>query len=220
MKADVVDVNGLPVRGDVGELILRASWPGMTQSLWAGSATARDDERYLATYWQRLPNCWTHGDWAEVEEVAIPADRCYATGATQTFWYIRGRSDDTINVAGKRVGPAEFESVLCSHAKVREAAAIAVPDAVKGDVVVCLVVASIETGELEALRKELFAQVDHELGHALRPKAIKFVDELPKTRNGKVMRRLARARYLDLPELGDLSGLENPSALEAVARAL
>lgn len=214
MQADVVDAEGNAVRGGVGELVMRGPWPGMTQSLWGGSAEARDDERFLATYWQKLPGVWTHGDWAEVE---IYTDE---TGARHEQWYIRGRSDDTINVAGKRVGPAEFESVLCAHDAVREAAAIAVPDAIKGDVVVCLtVLRDPYAADLDLIRAALFARLDHEIGHALRPKAIRFVDELPRTRNGKILRRIARARYLSLPDLGDLSGLENISALDAIDRA-
>ena len=122
--------DGEPVRGEVGELVLKEPWPGMTQSFWGGDPSVDDDARYLATYWERFPDTWVHGDWAIVE---------HADG--EEYWYIRGRSDDTINVAGKRVGPAEFESAVVTHAKIKEAAAIAVPDDVKGDVVVVLAVA-------------------------------------------------------------------------------
>jgi len=201
MVADVYDANGKPVRGDVGELVVTEPWPGMTQSFWGGSATKRDDVRYLASYWERFPGTWVHGDW------------CIVDG--DGYWYIRGRSDDTINVAGKRVGPAEFESALVSDARVREAAAIAVPDEIKGDVVVCLVVAKRREDEGEAMRGELMGVVERVMGKSLRPKAIAFVDDLPKTRNLKVMRRVARARYLGL-DLGDLSALENAAALEAI----
>ena len=202
MVADVYDTGGNPVRGEVGELVVKEPWPGMTQSFWGGSATGpRDDERYLASYWQRFPDTWVHGDWCIVD----------ADG----YWYIRGRSDDTINVAGKRVGPAEFESALVSDARVKEAAAIAVPDEIKGDVVVCLVVAKKNADESEAMRGELMVVIERVMGKSLRPKAIHFVDDLPKTRNLKVMRRVARARYLGL-DPGDLSALENTAALEAI----
>jgi acetyl-CoA synthetase len=206
--ADVFDAAGKPVRGEVGELVVREPWPGMTQSFWGGDARRRDDERYLAAYWNRWPDVWVHGDWCEVQHEA-----------GRDYWFIRGRSDDTINVAGKRVGPAEFESALVSNRSVKEAVAIAVPDDVKGDVVVCLVVVKEAANESGALRDELMKTIEHTLGKALRPKAIKFVDDVPKTRNMKVMRRVARARYLGLGDLGDLSALENPASLEAIDAA-
>jgi acetyl-CoA synthetase len=204
MLADVVDPSGASVRGDVGELVLRGPWPGMAQSFWGGDAATDDDARYHATYWERLPDTWVHGDWCIVESID---DRDY--------WFIRGRSDDTINVAGKRVGPAEFESAVVAHERVREAAAIAVPDAVKGDVVVLLVVARSHDAEGEELRAELVALLDRVMGKSLRPKGIHFVDDLPKTRNLKVMRRVARARYLGL-DPGDLTALDNTAALTAI----
>jgi acetyl-CoA synthetase len=204
MSADVYDTDGRPVRGEVGELVLTQPWPGMTQSFWGGSPEKDDDARYLATYWERFPDTWVHGDWCIVESEA---------GAD--YWYIRGRSDDTINVAGKRVGPAEFESAIVSHPAIKEAAAIAIPDDVKGDVVVLLAVARDRVAESDALRAELVALCDRVMGKSLRPKAIAFVDDLPKTRNLKVMRRVARARYLNL-DPGDLSALDNAAALEAI----
>jgi len=200
MVADVVDAEGKPVRGEVGELVIREPWPGMTQSFWGG-----DDARYLATYWERFPGLWVHGDWCIVE-----------SSPEHDYWFIRGRSDDTINVAGKRVGPAEFESAVVSHAAIKEAAAIAVPDDVKGDVVVVLAVAKDRANEGDELRKELFAIVDRMMGKSLRPKAIYFVDDLPKTRNLKVMRRVARGRFLGIADLGDLSALENHGSLAAI----
>ncbi len=207
MIADVYSADGRPVRGAVGELVLTEPWPGMTQSFWGGDPSTDDDVRYLAAYWERFPGTWTHGDWCVIEP---------SGGAA--YWYIRGRSDDTINVAGKRVGPAEFESALVAHPQIREAAAIAVPDDVKGDVVVVLAVANDPADESEALRAELFAIVDRAMGKSLRPKAIHFVDELPKTRNLKVMRRVARGRFLGLDDLGDLTALDNAAALEAIDR--
>jgi acetyl-CoA synthetase len=199
MDADVVDEQGRPVRGEVGELVVRQPWPGMTLGFWG------DEERYLKTYWSRFEGVWVHGDWASV--------------SPDGFWFIHGRSDDTINVAGKRVGPAEYESALVGHGAVREAAAIAVPDEVKGDAVVCLAVLRPGWEKSETLRGELMAAVIASLGKPLAPKAIKFVDDLPRTRNAKLMRRVARARYLKLPDLGDLSALENPSSLEAIDAA-
>jgi acetyl-CoA synthetase len=114
------------------------------------------------------------------------------------------------------VGPAEFESAVGAHPKIKEAVAIAVPDAVKGDVVVVLAVARERVDESEALRAELVAYVDRAMGKSLRPKAIHFVDDLPKTRNLKIMHRVARGRYLGIAELGDLSALENSGSLVAI----
>jgi acetyl-CoA synthetase len=207
MDADVVDEQGhslvrsaaLSSAGDVGELVIRQPWPGMTQGFW------HDEERYLATYWSRFPNVWVHGDWASVD--------------AEGFWYIHGRSDDTINVAGKRVGPAEYESAIVAHAGVREVAAVSVPDELKGESVVCLVVLRPGVAENEALRAQLNGRVVEDLGKALAAKAVKFVDDLPHTRNGKMMRRVARARYLKMENMGDLSALENPASLDAIDRA-
>ena len=212
MLADIVDPAGNAVASGVGELVLRASWPGMTQSLWGGDVETRDDQRYLDSYWQRIPGLWTHGDWAEKRTIE-------QDGIKQDLWYIRGRSDDTINVAGKRVGPAEFETALIADPVVREAVAIGIPDDIKGDVVVCLV--CLAPGEVasDALREQLRLRIERALGHALLPKKILFVDELPHTRNHKMLRRIARARFLKLEHLGDLSGLENVSSLEAIDRA-
>jgi len=199
MDADIVDEHGRSVRSQVGELVLRQSWPGMTLGFW------HDDERYLATYWSKLPGVWVHGDWASV--------------SSDGYWFIQGRSDDTINVAGKRVGPAEYESALVNEGSVREAAAIAVPDELKGDTVVCLAVLRPGIEGSEAVRMRLMDAVVRALGKALAPKAIRFVDDLPRTRNAKLMRRVARARYLKLESLGDLSALENLASLEAIDRA-
>src|SRR3989442_2965178 len=111
---DVFGPDGRPVRGEVGELVCKRPWPGMTRGIWG------DDDRYLDTYWRRFPCVWTHGDWASVD----------ADG----YWFLHGRSDDTLNIAGKRIGPAELESAAVGHASVAEAAAIGVPDEVKGEV--------------------------------------------------------------------------------------
>ncbi len=198
MAADVVDEAGQPVRGAVGELIIRAPWIGMTRGFW------RDPERYLASYWQRFPGVWVHGDFA-----AIDAD-----GA----WYILGRSDDTLKVAGKRLGPAEVESVLVHNPAVVEAAAIGVPDDVKGSAVVCFVVLKPGAIASDDLRAALMDQLVEALGKALKPREIRFVSDLPKTRNAKVMRRLIRAAYLGQP-LGDTTALENPAAVEGIRQS-
>jgi acetyl-CoA synthetase len=197
MAADVVGPDGEPLRGAVGELVLRAPWPGMTRGFW------RDPDRYLETYWSRIPGTWVHGDWAEVD----------ADG----YWYIHGRSDDTLKVAGKRVGPAEVESAAVAHPAVLEAAAIGVPHPIKGESIVVFCV--LRPGEMDdpELRRSIGALVADELGRALRPEVVEVVPALPKTRSGKVMRRVVRAAYLGL-DAGDLSALENPLAVEAIGR--
>jgi acetyl-CoA synthetase len=197
MAADVVDDNGASVRNQVGELVIRQPWIGMTRGFW------KDAERYLETYWSKFPNVWRHGDWAAIDE--------------DELWYILGRSDDTIKVAGKRIGPAEVESVLVSDETVIEAAVIGVPDAVKGEALVCFCVLAPDADGDTALADELIEKVADALGKPLRPKAIIFVADLPKTRNAKIMRRVIRAAYLG-NDLGDLSALENPEAVNGIAK--
>ena len=198
MDADVYDDTGQSVRGAVGELVVRQPWPGMTRGFW------RDPDRYLETYWPRWPGIWVHGDWAKIDQ--------------DGFWYILGRSDDTIKVAGKRVGPAEVESAVAAHPAVAEAAAIGVPDEVKGEAVVCFAVLRPDAERSEELRAAIKRQVVDLLGKALEPKEVKFVNDLPKTRNAKIMRRVIRAAYLGT-EPGDLSSLENPQAVDEIRRA-
>jgi acetyl-CoA synthetase len=195
MDVDVVDEAGRSVRGAVGELVIRKPWIGQTRGFW------NDRERYLEAYWRKLPGLWVHGDFA-----AIDADG---------QWYILGRSDDTIKVAGKRLGPAEVESILVAHEKVNEAAAIGVPDEVMGQALVCFVVCSDPADASAGLEEELRAMIVREQGKPLTPKAIRFVRDLPRTRNAKVMRRVIRAAYLG-QDPGDLSSLENPSAVEGI----
>ncbi|MBL8056478.1 MAG: AMP-binding protein [Anaerolineales bacterium] len=198
MDVDVVDDAGRPVRNQVGELVIRQPWIGMTRGFW------KDPQRYEETYWSRLPGLWVHGDFAAVD----------ADGQ----WYILGRSDDTLKVAGKRLGPAEVESVLVGHPAVVEAAAIGVPDALKGSELVCFCVLGPEHAPSAELGEALQARVAEALGKPLRPREIRFVKDLPKTRNAKVMRRLIRAAYLGQP-LGDTSALENPAAVEEIRAA-
>lgn len=192
MAADVVDANGNSVRNEVGELVIRAPWIGMTRGFW------HDRQRYLDTYWSRWPGVWVHGDWAAIDEDGM--------------WYILGRSDDTIKIAGKRLGPAEVESVLVAHPAVREAAAIGVPDAMKGSALVCFCVLASGAAPSEALAAELRELVADEIGKPLRPKAIRFVSDLPKTRNAKVMRRVIRSAWLG-EDPGDTSSLVNPEII-------
>ena len=198
MDADVVDAEGTPVRGEVGELVLRKPWIGMTRGFWG------EDDRYRDAYWSRFDDLWVHGDFA-----AVDADG---------LWYILGRSDDTINVAGKRLGPAEIEALLNVHEAVAESAAIGVPHDVKGSEIVAFAVLEPGRDESDDLREELLQGVVDEMGKPLKPREILFADALPKTRNAKVMRRVIRAAYLD-EDLGDTSSLDDPSTIEAIRAA-
>ncbi|HET6310906.1 MAG TPA: AMP-binding protein [Candidatus Nitrosotalea sp.] len=196
IAADVVDAEGKSVRGEVGELVIRNPWPGMTRGFWG------DTQRYLETYWSRFEGIWVHGDWAYVD----PED---------SLWYVLGRSDDTIKVAGKRLGPAEVESVLVGHPWVAEAAAIGVPDELKGEALVCFVILRPKRQASPELATELSDLVAVALGKPLRPKAVHFVTDLPRTRNAKILRRVVKSVYTG-KDPGDLSSLENPSALAAI----
>ena len=169
---------------------------GMTSGFW------KDPDRYIQTYWSRFPDVWVHGDWAAIDEDGL--------------WYILGRSDDTIKIAGKRLGPAEVESVLVEHPAVVEAAAIGIPDPTKGQALVCFCVLAPGHRGDATLAEDLKALVASRLGKPLRPEAVEFVSDLPKTRNAKVMRRVIRSTYLNEPP-GDLSSLENPKAVEAIS---
>jgi acetyl-CoA synthetase len=193
---DVVDADGEPVRGEVGELVCRRPWPGMTRGIW------RDDERYLDSYWRRFPGIWTHGDWASVDE--------------DGYWFLHGRSDDTLNIAGKRIGPAELESAAVGSGIVAEAAAVGIPHDVKGEVAWLFCVAR-PGADPDADR--VGEAVAGELGKAFKPERVVWVQALPKTRSAKIVRRAVRARVLGR-DPGDLSSLENPEALEEIGAAL
>ena len=195
MAVDVVDSEGRSVRGEVGYLVCRKPSPSMTRGL------LNDPERYLETYFSRWPGVWFHGDWASVDP--------------DGYWFIHGRADDTIKVAGKRTGPAEIEAALIAHPAVSEAAAIGVPDPLKGEAVVCFVVLRTAFAAGEALALELADEVARRLGKTLRPERIEFVEALPKTRSAKIVRGAIRRRYLGL-DPGDLSSVENPGALESI----
>jgi acetyl-CoA synthetase len=195
---DVFGPDGTPLRGEVGELVCKRPWPGMTRGVWG------DDERYLDAYWRRFPGVWTHGDWASIDE--------------DGYWFLHGRSDDTLNIAGKRIGPAELESAAVAHGAVAEAAAIGIPHDVKGEVawIFCVLKPGIEA--TPGLALEISSNVSDELGKAFKPERIVFVSALPKTRSAKIVRRAVRARVLG-KEPGDLSSLENPESLDEIAEA-
>ncbi|HSK71633.1 MAG TPA: AMP-binding protein [Pyrinomonadaceae bacterium] len=197
IAADILDEEGNSVpAGEVGELAIKKPWIGMARGFW------QERERYLETYWNRFEGVWVHGDFAMRD-----ADE---------HWFILGRSDDTLKVAGKRVGPAEVESLLVGDERVAEAAVIGVPDEIKGTAMVAFCVLNSEA--TENLASELKTIVAKDMGKPLAPSKIHFVSALPKTRNAKVMRRVIRAAYLG-EDAGDLSALENPQAVEEIKNA-
>lgn len=189
MATEVFDEEGRPVRGRKGYLVCTRPAPSMTRGVWG------DDKRYLDSYWSRWPGVWYHGDWASVDE--------------DGHWFVHGRADEAMNVAGRKVGPGEVESALMTHPAVAEAAVVGVPDEVKGEAIVAFVVARPGA---HADARELCEHVAGALGSAFRPREVRVVAELPKTQSGKVARRLIRQRYLgEAP--GDLSTVANPEAL-------
>ena len=196
MAVDVLDADGASLTDAVGELVIRAPFPSMTRGLWNAP------DRYLEAYWSRYPGIWTHGDWA--------------TRTVEGSWFLHGRSDDTLNVAGKRVGPTEFESALVADPAVTEACAVGLPHPVKGEAVHCLVVLAPGAVLDEEAEARLRGLLEADLGPAFRPERVLAAPELPKTRSQKVMRRAVRAALLG-EDPGDLSTLENPSAIEAIA---
>ena len=196
MDADVYDDEGAPVRGEVGELVVRGSWPGMTRGFWG------EPDRYMETYWSRFEDTWVHGDWASIDE--------------DGFWFLHGRSDDTLNIAGKRIGPAEIESVAVALDGVVMAAAIGVPDEVKGESIALYLVPAPGVHPDDELTALVSDACVSSLGKSFRPVAIRWVDDLPRTRSQKIMRRVVKALALGR-DPGDLTSLENPDSLQALA---
>lgn len=194
MDVDVVDDAGRPLRGEQGELVCRQPWPSMTRGVW------KDEERYLEAYWSTFPGMWRHGDYALVD--------------SDGQWYIRGRSDDVMNVAGKRLAPAEVEAILTAHPAVSEAAAVGVPDPKKGETVWAFWVPRADADGTD-ISGELAASVAAELGKPFAPSVVHRVSRLPKTRSAKILRRAVRAAALGT-DPGDLSGAENPEAVEEI----
>jgi acetyl-CoA synthetase len=199
MNIDIVDATGESIKEDNerGYLVARDSCPSMTKSLWSG------DERYLDEYWARFedPPMWDHGDWAQKD--------------AEGFWFLHGRADDALNVAGRKVGPAEVEGAAMEHDGVNQAAAVGAPDDTTGTAVVLYVIVEEGIEETDAFREEVREMVGEELGKPFRPREVLFVDEFPKTQSGKIIRRAVEATYTG-EELGDMSSIENPEALEAL----
>ena len=200
MAMDIFDAEGKRTPpGEVGELVCTKPWPAQTRGFWGSP------DRYLQTYWSRWKDVWVHGDWASVDE--------------DGYWFLHGRSDDTLNIAGKRIGPAEFESAAVDHPAVIECAAVGIPHEVKGETVWCFCILQPGVEPTEQLAGEVKATIANELGKAFAPARILFVDELPKTRSAKILRRAVRAVALG-EDPGDLSSLENPSAIEGIQKVV
>jgi len=200
MDIDIVNATGESVADDheQGYLVAKSSAPSMTKSLWSG------DERYLEEYWSRFEDLWDHGDWAQKDE--------------DGFWFLHGRSDDVLNVAGRKVGPAEVEEALIEHEAVNAAAAIGAEDDTTGTAVVAYVILEPGRDESDELRAALREQVGEELGKPFRPRDVLFVDEFPKTQSGKVVRRIIESVH-DGGTVGDLSSIENPDVIEELGQA-
>jgi acetyl-CoA synthetase len=192
MAAAVVNEKGEQVQNEVGELVLTKPWVGMTKGFW------KEPQRYEETYWSKFTDTWVHGDWVTIDE--------------NNYWTITGRSDDTLNIAGKRIGPSEIESVLVEHRAVKEAGVIGVPHEIKGETAICFVVLINEEENSVNLQEELIKHTASQLGKALKPEKVHIISDLPKTRNGKVMRRAIKAAYLN-KDAGDITALENGSVL-------
>jgi acetyl-CoA synthetase len=192
---DVVDRNGVSVGTDEGGyLVVKKPWPSMLRTIWG------DDERYRKTYWSEIPGFYFAGDGARRD-------------ANGNFW-IMGRVDDVVNVSGHRLGTAEIESALVSHESVAEAAVVGKPDEIKGQGIVAFVTLEGSVTPRTELIDELKEHVVREIGALARPDEIRFTDVLPKTRSGKIMRRLLRELATGGQVVGDVTTLEDLSVLE------
>ncbi len=196
MDVDVFNDEGKPVRGEVGYLVCKKPTPSMTRGFWG------DPKRYINTYWSRWEGIWYHGDWALIDE--------------DGYWFLLGRADDVIKVAGKRVGPAELESIINSHPDVIESACVGVYDQLKGEKIVCFAKTKREDTKLV---EEISKLVVEKLGKPFKPSEVYLVPDLPRTRSGKIMRRLLKAIYIG-SSLGDTSTLENPEVINEIKRIL
>lgn len=193
MDLDIVDEEGNPIRGNNGYLIIKQPWPAMTRGL------LNDDERYLETYWSKFENIWFHGDYVLADE--------------DNLWYMKGRADDVINVSGHRMSTSEIEHTVISHKKISDAASISIPDELTGEAIVVFFVPE-NKNEIN-LEADIVEHINKKIGKIAKPKLIFQLSDLPKTRTGKIMRRLLKAKLIGNP-LGDLSSLDNPDILKEI----
>ena len=195
MNLDVVNDDGESVTGQNGYLVIKSPWPGMTRGL------LNDDQRYIETYWSKFENIWFHGDYVLKDE--------------DNLWYMQGRTDDVINVSGHRMSTAEIEHTVISHKKISDAASIAIPDEITGEAIVVFFVA--ENKDEVNLENEIMEHISKKIGKIAKPRLIIQLTDLPKTRTGKIMRRLLKSKIMGKP-LGDLSSLENPHILNEIQK--
>lgn len=191
MNVSVFDEEGNEIYDDVGYLVAKKACPSFTRSLW------NQEEKYLETYWSKFKDVWFHGDWAVMTR--------------DSYFFLLGRSDDVIKVAGKRVGPNEIEDAAMKVDGVRECAAIGVPDNIKGESIVIFYMGK----EDRATEERITTSVESDLGKAFRPKSVVHISSLPRTRSGKIMRRVVRSAFLGLAT-GDVSNLENPDSVKEI----
>jgi acetyl-CoA synthetase len=191
---DIVDKQGRSMPADQGGLlVIRQPWPAMLRTIYG------DDERYRTQYWSQVPHCYFTADGARRDE--------------QGYYWIMGRVDDVLNVAGHRLSTMEIESALVHHDKVAEAAVVGQPDEIKGEGIACFVTLVGGVEPSEELKRELREHVAHEIGALARPDSIRFTEGLPKTRSGKIMRRLLRDIASGRQTTGDTTTLEDYSVL-------
>ncbi|NIN52544.1 MAG: acetate--CoA ligase [Nitrososphaeria archaeon] len=195
--ADVYDDEGNSIVNEGGNLVLLSPWPAMFRGIY------KNPERYETLYWSEYPDAYLAGDIARKDE--------------DGYFWIQGRADDVLKVAGHRIGNSEVESAIVSHEKVAEAAVIGKPHEIKGESIACFVVLKRGVEPSDELRKELTDHVAKEIGKIARPDEMWFVDDVPKTRSGKIMRRVIRAQALGQP-IGDISTLANPEAVEEIVK--
>ena len=195
MNLDVYDDNGNSVREQNGYLVIKSPWPAMTRGL------LNDDDRYIETYWSRFENIWFHGDCVYVDE--------------DNLWYMRGRTDDVINISGHRMSTAEIEQTVILHKKISDAASIAIPDEITGEAIVIFCVTHNKSDV--DIELEISNYISEKIGKIAKPKFVFQISDLPKTRTGKIMRRVLRSKLLG-NEPGDLSSLENPNVLDEIPK--
>lgn len=201
IEVDVLDDDGNSVPANTrGHLVIRKPWPGMLMSLW------HDDSRYTDAYWTRYPGMYNSGDYARIDK--------------DGYVWILGRADDVLKIAGHRIGTAEIEGCIVSHKNVAESAVCGVPDEVKGEAIVVFAVPKADnTMDDEQLASELIQKIRDEIGAIATPGAIHVVSRLPKTRSGKIMRRLLRSLVLDI-EMGDASTVEDADVVSEIRNTL
>ncbi|MEM2339041.1 MAG: acetate--CoA ligase [Nitrososphaerales archaeon] len=199
VDADVVNEKGEPVPPGIrGYLVIKKPWPGMLMTLH------NDPERYKETYWSKIPGVYFTGD--------------YAIKDSEGYFWLLGRADEVLKVAGHRLGTMELESVIISHPAVAESAVVSKPDPIKGDSIVIFAILKHNYEPSESLKKELKEHMRKNLGPVATPDEIFFVNKLPKTRSGKIMRRVLKA-VLSGAQIGDLTTLEDEASIEEVKKA-